>query len=90
MASEDLLLDGAQVKRVRDLLIVLAVPDGKNRKIARLDPSKHFTASLFTLSVLEFLGPPRGKLGHEQYGVSPILPKKKSKFILTKSDCYQW
>lgn len=28
VAGEDLLLDGAQVKRVRHFLIVLAVPDG--------------------------------------------------------------
>lgn len=28
VAGEDLLLDGAQVQRVRHLLIVLAVPDG--------------------------------------------------------------
>lgn len=28
VAREDLLLNGAQVQRIRDLLIVLAVPDG--------------------------------------------------------------
>ena len=31
VAGEDLLLDGAQVQRVRHLLIVLAVPDGTQK-----------------------------------------------------------
>lgn len=32
MARENLLLNGAQIQRVRHLLIILAVPDGKEEE----------------------------------------------------------
>lgn len=46
VASEDLLLNGAQVQRVRHLLIVLAVPGG-TKKNSRISLSKTFKNHYF-------------------------------------------